>query len=108
MRNSILIALISLAFASCTKDKFQTTPKLTYKSVNTTELRSGEILQFKLSYTDAEGDLQDSIYVEKHTLNCPASQFNQIYPLPDFPKVKNSEGEIIVSYGYNVSNYPLV
>ncbi|MBL0358602.1 MAG: hypothetical protein IPP72_17840 [Chitinophagaceae bacterium] len=108
MRNTILIAVISLAIISCTKNKFETTPKLKYESVNTTQLSSGQIIQFKLSYTDAEGDLQDSIYVEKYGINCELSRFKAYYLMPEFPVVKNSEGDIIVSYGYGVSNYPLI
>ncbi len=108
MRNTIVIAVISLAIAGCGKSKFESTPKLQYKSVNTTELRSGQIIEFKLGYTDAEGDLQDTLYVEKVEPTCPASGFHENYQLPSFPTVKDSEGDIIVSYGYNVSNYPLI
>lgn len=108
MRNTILIAVISLLIIGCSKNKFETTPKLEFKSVNTTELRSGQIIQFKIGYTDAEGDLQDSIYVEKYGINCANSRFVQYYKLPVFPSIKNSEGEILISYGYGVTNYPLI
>ena len=108
MRNTILIAVICLAICGCTKNKFSTIPQLKYKSVNTNELSNGQIIQFKLSYSDAEGDLQDSIYVEKYGTNCPDSRFKQYYNMPNFPVVKNSEGEILVSYGYGVPNYPLI
>ena len=108
MRNTILIAVICLVIISCNKNKFSTTPQIKFKSVNTKELRRGEIIQFKLSYTDSEGDLQDSLYVEKYGINCINSRYKAYYFLPDFPTVKNSEGEIIVSYGYGVSNYPLI
>lgn len=100
MRNTILIAVISLAIAGCSKDKFSSTPQLTFKSVNTNELRRNESIQFKLGFTDLEGDLQDSIYVEKIAINCVASGYKTYYRLPAFPKVKNSEGEIMLSYTY--------
>jgi hypothetical protein len=103
MRNTIVIAVISLLIISCTKNKFQSTPQLKYKSVNTKELHSGESIQFRLSYTDAEGDLQDSMYIEKVGINCTQSSYKEYWTLPAFPVVKNSEGEIIVSYTYGTS-----
>lgn len=98
MRNTIIIALISLVIFGCGKDKFSSTPQIKFKSVSTTELQAEQSIQFKLSFTDAEGDLQDSIYVEKIAFNCPAGGFKSYFKLPEFPSVKNSEGDIIVSY----------
>ena len=108
MRYSILIVTISLLIISCGKDKFTTAPQLKFKSVNTTELSKGQVLTFKLSFTDGDGDLQDSLFVEKIEPNCPDSYFKQKYKIPVFPTSKNTEGDIEVSYGYNVSGYPLI
>jgi hypothetical protein len=63
-------------------------------------------LQIKLSFTDSEGDLSDSIYVEQVSRNCARTFFKSMYKLPDFPIVKNSEGDLLISYGYRVPNYP--
>jgi hypothetical protein len=108
MRNTIVIALIAFIFIGCKKDRFTTKPQLKFESVNTQVLDRGQILSFKLSYTDLEGDLQDSIYVEKVEPTCPQSGFSNIYRLPNFPTTRNAEGEIQVSFGYNVNNYPLI
>jgi hypothetical protein len=108
MRNTIVIALIALIFISCKKDKFTTKPQLTFKSINTKVLDRGQIVTFTLSYTDLEGDLQDSVYVEKIEPTCPRSGFKEIYKLPNFPTARNSEGEIQVSFGYSVSDYPYI
>ena len=108
MRNTFVIALIALIFISCKKDKFTTKPKLTFKSINTKVLDRRQIIVFTLSYTDLEGDLQDSIYVEKIEPTCPLSGFNSKYLIPTFPSSRNSEGDIQVSFGYNVENYPLI
>ncbi len=108
MRNTILFAVLCLLFIGCNKNKFSTTPQLKYKSVNTTKLFNGQIISFKLSFTDAEGDLQDSIYVEKVEPTCAASGFKSKYLIPAFPTTKNAEGEIEISYGYNVSNFPFI
>lgn len=110
MRNTIIIAVISLAILGCSKDKFSSTPQIKFKSLSTTEVLPDQTIQVRLSFTDAEGDLQDSIYVEKIALNCPASGFKDSFKLPEFPTVGNSEGDIVISYTYgNVpGGYPLL
>lgn len=108
MRNSVLIVVICLAFISCGKDKFTSTPQLKFISQNTNVLDRGQIISFKLSFTDAEGDLQDSIFVQKLEPKCAQSGFSSRYPIPTFPVTKNAQGEITVSFGYNVDNYPLI
>src|SRR5690606_4076986 len=105
MRHTILFSIILLVFlAGCDKDKFQTTPGLQFTSVNTTELRNGQLLQFRLAFTDAEGDLTDSIYVEKMVSDCPGSNFVILFPLPPFPSTTDQQGDIIVTFGYNISS----
>ena len=108
MRHTILFATISLLIISCNKNKFTTAPQLTYKSVNTTELRKENVIVFKLSFTDGDGDLQDSLLVEKIVPSCEKSNFKQKYRLPLFPTTKDTEGEFEVSFGYAVPNYPLI
>jgi hypothetical protein len=107
MRNTILFSIILLFLFSCKKDKFTTKPQLKYKSVNNKVFRSGDVIQFTLSFTDAEGDFSDSaLYVEKFEPKCIASRFSQFYRLPDFPTTKDQSGDITVVYGYNVSSLP--
>ncbi len=108
MRNTIVIAILALFFTACSKDKFTSKPQLKFESINTKVLDRGGIISFKIRYTDLEGDLQDSIYVEKVEPNCPLSGFSSRYKLPDFPTTRNSEGELNISFGYNVNNYPLI
>jgi len=108
MRNTIVIALISLVFIGCGKDKFTTVPQLKYESVNTTVLDAGQIIQFKLSFTDAEGDV-DSLFIKKITPRCAATIFKDERSLPaDFKITNGKEGELLVSYGHRVSNYPAI
>ena len=63
MRNTFIIGFISLFFLGCTKDKFTSAPQLKVKKVNTNTLYPGQSLEITLSFTDAEGDLKDSIYI---------------------------------------------
>ena len=106
MRYSILFSILILFLASCTKNKFNTIPSLTFKSVNTSVLVNHQTIVFSLSFTDAEGDLSDSLYVEKKVLNCSNGSFKTKYPLPAFPTTKNQEGVIDVTFGYNVFTNP--
>ncbi len=105
MRYPILISIFLFAFLpACKKDKFQTTPSLKFKSVNTTTLHAGQQIQFTLSFTDAEGDLTDSVFVQKIVPNCTASSFQDTYKVPPFPTSKNQKGDLTVTFGYNSSD----
>jgi hypothetical protein len=106
MRYTILFSIIILLLFSCNKDKYTTIPQLKYKSANKKVFGSGDVIQFTLTFTDAEGDLEDSLYVEKFEPKCVNSRFKQLYKIPSFPTSKNQSGEITVTYGYNVSNLP--
>lgn len=104
MRHTLLFSILLLLIIwSCNKTKFSSTPSLKFESVNTTELHPQGVLQFKLSFTDAEGDFSDSgsIYVQEIVPNCPNSNGDQLYTLPVFPATKDQKGDINVSFGYN-------
>ena len=102
MRYTILFSIfLIIILGGCSKDKFGTTPTLKFKSVNTTQLRSGGLLVFTLTFTDAEGDLSNSLYAEKIVPYCAASSFSQSYPVPVFPTSKNDKGDLTVTFGYN-------
>lgn len=107
MRYKILISIFTLFLFSCKKDKYTTVPQLKYKSVNTKTLHRGETLAMTLTFTDAEGDLTDSITVQKIVKACPDrsnSSFTQLYKIPTFPTSKNQTGNIVVTYSYNDVN----
>lgn len=109
MRYTILFSILLLAILTgCGKPKFSSTPSLKFTSVNTTELRSGQTLQFTLSFTDAEGDISDSIFTQKIVPGCAASEFAQGYSIPSFPASKDQKGDILISFGLNVNGIPQV
>ncbi len=105
MRYTFLIAILLLILASCTKSKFSSTPSLKFKSVNTTDLFSQGVITFTLHFTDAEGDLTDSLFVQEVVANCPASDLSGLFALPSFPTTKDAQGDITVNFGYNRSDY---
>lgn len=101
MTTKILLTLfIAGVLWGCSKDKYTSKPQLTYKGVNTKELRRNQTLRFKLEVTNSEGDLQDTIWVEEIVRNCPRGGFKSFYKMPEFTTVKNFQGEIEVCYSY--------
>jgi hypothetical protein len=98
-----------LVVAACQKDKYQTKPQLTVKSVNTKTLGPNQTLRFTVEVTDAEGDIQDTIWVGKVVKNCPQSNFTVRYPMPAFTAIKNLKADIQVcfSYGFNLECPPI-
>ncbi|UEG49695.1 hypothetical protein LK994_13720 [Ferruginibacter lapsinanis] len=105
MRYTILIAIFTLLFIGCKKDKFTTAPQLKYKSVNTKVLDKGQILKFTLGFTDSEGDV-DSIFLREVNPKCSLNFFKDSFALPAFPPTKNVNGDIFVTYGYRVDGIP--
>ena len=106
MRYLLLITIVSmLIFASCSKKDLTSSPTLRFKSVNTTELHQQGLINFTLSFTDGPGNLLDSVYVQELVPNCPSSNIDGYFPIPAFPTSKNQKGDIVVTFGYNVSGY---
>lgn len=107
MRYTIIFStLLFVILSGCGKDKFDTVPKLEFTSVNTTELRNGNVIRFTLSFTDKEGDVSNNVFIEKTSPDCPDGDFKEIYKVPEFPSTSNQKGEIVLSFGYNVEGIP--
>jgi hypothetical protein len=105
MRYTILFSIFLFAIlAGCKKDKFGSKPSLKFKSVSTTVLPQHQLIQFTLSFTDAEGDLNDSMFVEKVEPTCVNSNNSGTYIIPDFPVSKNEKGDLIITFGNNPNN----
>lgn len=104
MRTKILLTIIAFSFlAGCSKDKYTTKPQLKYKSVNTKTLSNNQTLTFTLGVTDAEGDLQDTIWVQEIVKGCGGAGFTSPYRMPDFTGTKDLEGDIQVCYAYGLN-----
>lgn len=104
MRTKILLTLIAFCFfAGCTKNNYTTKPQLKFKGVNTKELNRNETMTFTLEVTDAEGDLQDTIWVEEVVRNCPEGGGKSPYRMPDFTAVKDLKGDIQICYSYGIN-----
>ena len=102
MHKTFLISIFILLLAGCSKEKFDTTPSLKYKSVNRNIIGRGEgDIVFTLSFTDKEGDLTDTVFIVKTEPRCVNSNFTAPYPLPEFPSGKNQQGDIIITFTYD-------
>lgn len=86
--------------SACTKDQFQTKPQLKLKDVKTSLIQTqggtvGGIVEFDLEVTDAEGDIQGEIMIDKiftGTNNCPGNTITNLrYPIPEFPSSQNQK-----------------
>lgn len=99
MSTKILVTIIVLGLlAACSKDKYTSKPQLKYKKVNTTFLTAGQTLTFTLGVTDAEGDIQDTIWVQEIVKGCGGAGFTAPYRIPDFTATKDLSGDIQVCY----------
>lgn len=93
--------------AACSKDKFTTKPQLKFKSVSSTSLNQGDVLEFKLQVTDKEGDIQDSIWFQRISKVCKGEGANELsdipspYAMPKFDSRTDVNGEITMTFSYN-------
>ncbi len=114
MKTKLLILLaIPFVFYACKKDTYTTKPQISIKSINSKILKQGDILLFQLNFTDAEGDIQDTLWVQKISRTCPGTagvQFTSKNRVPDFTPTSNLKGILEVGYAYNanVSGYSAI
>jgi len=99
-----ILSILTIVIVGCKKDTYTTVPQLSLKSVSTTLLRPGNILTFKIEFTDKEGDIIDTLFIRKTTRNCAASTFTARYRVPAFTTTKNTKGEFEVSFDYNLGS----
>lgn len=94
-----LFLLLGILVA-CGKDKFETKPQLTLKSVNNNEVPYNGNLVVSLGFTDKEGDVSDSIYVIRERLNIrrPLSPPALEYAIPEFPNRNQGEFEVNINF----------
>ena len=60
---ALLLGFSILFFMACKKDKFTTEPQLKFKSISPTTAIKGNIINLNVSFTDDEGDIQDSVII---------------------------------------------
>lgn len=97
----LAMALITVA---CSKDKFETKPKITIKSFAPDVVPIGGTLTISLEFTDKEGDVDDSVTVIRTRLNgrdFTKTPFPIRYKIPTFPD--KSKGQIDINLPWATS-----
>ncbi len=101
MKSILSISVLFIIIIACNKDKFQTKPQLTLKSVSDKLIPFNGGIDVTLEFTDKEGDVTDSIFVVRQRLNRrgPLVRPASPYKIPTFPN--STKGEFIVSLQYS-------
>jgi hypothetical protein len=103
---AILTSSVLVLLFACSKDKFETKPRLEIKDYNSREIVRGQTLEVRINYYDKEGDLSQSpfvaIRVRQNAFPLPPAQEKADTlrsTLPEFPDKDN--GEITFRLGYD-------
>ncbi len=99
----IVLLVFATIFTACKKETYSTKPIISIKSIASTSLFTGDKLDITLSFTDAEGDLTDSIWIQRLSKVCPVLGVVDTigYKIPYYPAQKNQKGEIRFAIPYN-------
>lgn len=98
--------VLALIVVSCSKDKYQTKPTISIKSVNGSEFVSAQDILVNIEYTDKEGDLGNGLLTYyRNRLNVTWPPNNDLadtafYNIPDFPKATKGEFQLRIQAGF--------
>ena len=98
----LFIALIIFVFATCSKDTYNTSPTLKFESVDGSVFAQPSVINFKLQCTDKEGDVVDTIWVQRVSKVTACSSLSGIdsFAIPNFDPPKNVKAEFDFTYNY--------
>ena len=106
----MIVALLLLTLNACHKDKFQTTPTIRVKDINTTEVNAPDgLLKITLECTDKEGDEGQGeltyIRVKTNSTPIPDPTNNDKADtarttVPAFPKTDKVEMVLTIPYSF--------
>ncbi|MEP6684072.1 MAG: hypothetical protein ABJA35_12465 [Parafilimonas sp.] len=95
--------LIAIGCITCSKDSYNTTPTLKFEGVNATVFPRNSVVTFKLQCTDKEGDVVDTIWIQRVSKVVPC-QLSVIYfdslRIPDFNPPKNVKADFNFTFNY--------
>jgi len=97
----LIVAVCAILVVACSKDKYNTTPKLTFKNVNGDVFPQGANIRFTFEVTDKEGDIQDTMWLEKISYSC-GEDGHILSPnrVPDFTTRKDLQADIDINVLY--------
>ena len=99
----LLAALMMLGCIQCSKDSFNTTPSLKFVSVNGTVFPRMSTITFKLECTDKEGDISDTIWIQRisRVANCSTEvALFDSFLIPDFAAPHNVKAQFDFTFNY--------
>ena len=105
MKKLLIAGFVLVVLFACNKDKYQTKPQISLKSVSTKVVPTNGNLTVVLSYTDKEGDISDSLYIKKVRLNktvVTTLRDSLKYKIPDFPDYSKGEIDLALQYQNNL------
>ncbi|MFT4155394.1 hypothetical protein [Parafilimonas sp.] len=102
MKKLSAVVLLMLGCVTCSKDTYNTKPTLEFKSVNATVFAQPSVVEFKLQCTDKEGDIVDTIWVQRvsKVANCASLSYTDSFLIPDFDPPKNVKVDFVFTYNY--------
>ncbi len=119
MRAKLLfLFLFAGILTGCKKDKYQTKPQLKIKDLTVGTISTlngtGSAVEINFEVTDKEGDVEDSIFIQKvdaANIPCPGNSIltNLDYKIPDYPNSTNQKVIFRVRFStLNVEGYALL
>ena len=100
----VAVILIGVGVAACKKDQFTTKPQIKLKSVNTDRVSQNQVLNIVLDVTDKEGDIQDTLFMERIRYSCEPSTEITKYKIADFPSQGSLKAEIAITFYNGLDN----
>ena len=94
--------LIVLGCVTCSKDTYNTKPTLKFESVNGGVFAQPSVISFTLQCTDKEGDLVDTIWVQRISKVAACNTLSRIdsFQIPDFNPPKHVKADFNFTYNY--------
>jgi hypothetical protein len=107
---AVVAALLIIVLYACSKNKFETTPTIRVKDINSTEVNAPDgILKITLEVTDKEGDAAGGqlTYIRVRTNGTPIPDpanndktDTASVPVPSYPKTDKVEMVLTVPYSF--------
>jgi hypothetical protein len=108
-----VVSAFVVIMVACSKDKFQTKPTISVKSINGDFVPLNGTFILTLECTDKEGDVQDSVIIIKRRLNkrkVATLRDTLRYKFPVFPKSTRTQVQATLDYQsiLSASNPPFI
>lgn len=102
MKTIFSLGLLAFVLAACDKDKFQTKPQLTVKSLSSDVVPFNGTLRVTLEFTDKEGDVSDSLILVRERLNARGRvRLNPESRIVAGAPAGTTQAEILLDMDYN-------